>query len=172
MRNSSELIYNLDASAFISMVHDYPRDVFPGLWKDMGTLADCGRLVMFELIMKECKDPSAQDWLKEHKLMIRGFSAEINDAMLRLQSDLSGDGQFIEDPKSGKSKADPWLIALTMAESSPAGDLYLSGNHVIICHEKETKNTSGKVKIPDVCRRYGIKCLGLIDIPAIEGWSY
>jgi len=172
MRGTVNTIYCIDASAFIYVVHHLPEDNFKGVWEDMGDLVSNGRLIMPKIVRDECQDPESQNWLEVNNTIVRPFTPELNNAVFDLQSDLNKDNQFLEDPKSSKSKGDPWLIALAMAENWILSGSYASGDAVVVCHEEFTRNPTGKVKIPDVCIRYGIECLKFTEVVRREGWKF
>ena len=172
MNDPSHLIYCIDASAFIDLIHFNQPSNYPGVWDSIAELADNGRLIMYEEVKEECKDPAIQPWLKDHNAIVRPFSLEINQSMLELQSDLDRDGQWMVDPNSNKDKADPWVVAHAMAEDKREPDLFVAGLVKVVSHERITNKKKGKVKIPDVCKRYNIECITFPELVRLEGWVF
>ncbi len=172
MNSGNNTIYCLDTSAFVDMVHEQPEDLYPGLWNCMGDLAKAGRLIMVKNAYEECKDPEAQPWLKACSCIIRPLSADVIACVSQLQSDLTDDKQFLVDPKSTKSQADPFVIALAMSENLKRGGSHSSGDVVLVHHESATNNRYGRVKIADICRRYSIQSYRMVDVVRQEKWIF
>jgi len=61
---------------------------------------------------------------------------------------------------SGKSQADPFVIALAKARDA-----------MVVTAESPTGNLRGP-KIPDVCRAEGIEWGSFVEVLKREGWSF
>jgi hypothetical protein len=61
---------------------------------------------------------------------------------------------------SGRSAADPFVIALADARSG-----------VVVSEETRTGNL-GRPRIPDVCDAMGVRCITLIQYIAEQGWIF
>lgn len=168
-----EKIYCIDASVVIDMVHDYPEWLIPGIWDAMAELADQDRLIIPKRVRDECKDDEVQQWFEDHSQMVKEFSEIQNVALTQLMADLDSDDQHLVDQDSpGKDEGDPFFIALIMAENKRLTGSYQSGPVTALCHEGASNRTRGKVKIKDVCQRYRINYLKLLDIAKNEGWRF
>lgn len=154
------------------MVHGYPILNYPGMWECMADLVADGRLIMIEQARGECKDESAQPWLDSCSTMVRKFSHEVNICINQLQKDLTTDKQYLVDPSSDKDMADPFVVALAMAENLKLSGEYHSGQVIVVANEKPAFKTRGKIKIPDVCKRYSIECIQLVDVVKRENWVF
>ena len=168
MTNSHDIVYCIDASAFIDIVQA-ARDI-PDLWEPITDLAQNGHLIMPEQVKAECKDPEGQPWLDRHNRIVRVFTEDLNDAINQLQADLDADGQWLVNPGSIKDLSDPWVVALAMSENKLLGGSYGSGRVMVVCHEKPNGAKKGKIKIPDACDRYRIPCVRLRKLLELEGW--
>lgn len=167
MRDPTDLTYCMDSSAFIDM--ERAAKHVPGLWEAVGDLADRGRLIMHKEVQGECMNEENEAWFDAHHGIVKSFSPELGEAMAQLQADLTTDGQFMVDPSSNRDKADPWVVALAMAENMRQRDLFGPAEVVVVAHEKATGTKKGKVRIPDACVRYGIRCISLRDLLENEG---
>jgi hypothetical protein len=172
VRSTPDYIYNLDTSAFLRMKEFYFEEGFPDFWEAMGDLADSGRLIMVKDARDECKDAEVQPWFRKHPSMIIKRTAEVLQCMKVLLGDLDADNQRLVDPNSDKDKADPWVIALAMAENIKHSGSYASGRTIVVGHESLTNKTEGKLKIPDVCKRYSIDYYSLPKVIRIESWKF
>ena len=67
--------------------------------------------------------------------------------------------------------ADPFIIALAIElEQSPQKTLIPSVKKRIIVTEERLRGK--RVRIPLVCKDYGIECITIIEMCRIEGWKF
>ena len=64
------------------------------------------------------------------------------------------------DARTGKSFADPWVIATAHVNSC-----------IVITGEKPTGKLD-RPKIPDVCGDMSVRCMGFVDVIRQEGWRF
>jgi hypothetical protein len=164
-----DVAYCVDSSAMVD-TERVLRDV-PDIWEPLSVLASVDRLIMPEQVATDCEgNPDTKAWLDKNKRIIRSFTEELEDALKELLADLRRDGQWLFDTGSKKDLSDPWVVALAMSENKILGGSFDSGRVVVVCHEKRTKSLKGKIRIPDACDRYGIKCIRLRELLEHEGW--
>jgi hypothetical protein len=115
----NDCVYCIDASVFIDLKH-YPSHIFE-VWSAFDHLAAAGRLITFRGIADECHDSACIEWFKRHTGIVKPFSTELNDCILRVLSDLDKMGKRMFNPSAEKDERDPFLVALALAESERAG---------------------------------------------------
>lgn len=172
MDNPLELVYCIDSSALIDLVHTYPPEIFPGLWERIGELAVGGRLLTVKQVRGECQDKELVAWFKNHGNIIVRISARLLENVTRISADLYAADQWLVDPSSDRDAADPYVVALALSENESDDPRVFPRKAVVVQHEKPTKNRRGRVKIPDVCGRYGLECLSLVEMVRSEGWHF
>ena len=149
------LKYIIDTCSLTTLQRVYPVDVFPGAWALMDKLADAGVVGSIEEVFEELKsqDDGLSKWAKQHKTMFLPLDENIQ---IHASKILSTHTNLI-DLKKRKSGADPFVIAAAITTSS-----------AVVTEEKPSGGPQ-KVKIPDVCKAYGIQCVTLLAMLRAEG---
>jgi hypothetical protein len=150
--------YSIDTSSLVgAWRRAYPPDLLPRLWDhDLPTLIASGdlRASMEVKIELERQDDELLAWTAECGELFIEVDEPVQDAvrgiMLR-HPDLI-------NPNTGRSGADPFIIALARANGS------------IVVTEEKARPT--KPRIPDVCASFGIECINILDLLRREGWTY
>ena len=65
------------------------------------------------------------------------------------------------DNRTGRSGADPWVIALAM----------ITQNCVIVTEENPT-HSNNRPKIPDVCDHFNLQCIKIVELIERENWVF
>jgi len=100
-------------------------------------------------VFDEVKDEGIRKWLKEKKL-----TSSIQVPVDQIdQNKVRALVPRLVDPITGKSSADPWVIALAQSFQ----------NCAVVTQEKFSSNEN-KPKIPDVCQDLGIECIELATL--------
>lgn len=152
--------YSIDTSSLMQgWQRAYPPQLFPRLWAAVDELIECGRLkatieVYYEL---QRKHDELAEWAKGRK---NNLFVEIDDDLQRALSKLMASHPRLVDTKTGKSGADPFVVAL--AQITP--------NCLVVSDEQGGSSTSPK--IPTVCQSLGIKCVTILQMIEREGWSF
>lgn len=153
-----DYVYCIDTSALIDLKKIYPRDIFPSLWDNIEKLITQGRIIAPREVLKELKQYGDKNdellkWARKHKKM---FKAVDSAQLQRLQEILNNYPAFVDANKIGPH-ADPLVVSLA-----------LSANCSVITQESKTKPN----RIPDICKKYNIKCLSLIEFFTERGWKF
>jgi len=152
-------LYVFDTSAFIEAWWEtYPPANFPGLWEEIDTLVDAGNLIAPEEVLHELKsgDDDLHDWVKQRSDRI--VVPTSRDLMLKVTAILA-DHPTLTKPGTGRSAADPFVIALAALRGCPVVT-------------KELGGSATKPRIPFVCDQSGIDCLRFLDVIRNEGWTF
>ncbi len=157
--------YLLDSNIFITSEHHIPQDIFAGFWRELGRTLESGAAVLHKTVLDELarrKDPLTA-WLKD----LDGVEAmPPGEATLEKYLEVCewarGQGyephalrEFEDD-----SRADAWLCAEALASGL-----------TLVTYETPS-NSKRKVKIPDVCRGAGARCIGGFDFMRAQGFRF
>lgn len=151
--------YCIDTSALMdAWVRWYPISLFPSLWQKMDALAGEGGLVSCEEVLRELerKEDQLLEWAKERKYMFLPLTDEVQEAARRVLEEFEN----LIDSRSGKSYADPFVIATAMITET-----------IVVTGEKGTGSLK-RPKIPDVCRHFNVPYMTVPEMIAHEGWSF
>ena len=139
----------------------YPMDNFPALWTKIEDLIRSDRLKMSEPVYDEAmRGEVLRNWCREKELkpfLLSRVDESVQNAFRRIQSDYPN----LMHVETGKSLADPWVIALAME--------YRRG--VVVTEEQPTGNLRGP-RIPDVCKDLGIECISIAGLVSRENWVF
>lgn len=152
--------YSIDTSSLLqAWQRAYPPQLFPRLWSAIDELIEAGRLVATIEVYYELqrKSDEVAQWAKGRK---SDLFVDIDDKLQAALSRLMSDHPRLVDTKTGKSGADPFVIAL--AQITPGC--------VVVSDEQGGSATSPK--IPTVCQAVGIECLTILQLIEREGWTF
>jgi hypothetical protein len=158
--------YIIDSCSLIDLNRHNPIDVFPSLWGKISILIDSEMMISHIEVFNEItqKDDTLTNWLKKHKKMFKEFSqkqAEIVKEILKQYP------SFVK--KDTSFDADPWLIALAKEVQDDPQKTLFNVKRLIVTEESLAGN---KVKIPFVCKSFGIECINRIEMFRQEGWKF
>ncbi len=156
---ASDTVYCIDSSSLMQLERLMPVDIVPGLWDDLGELAETGRFVshreVFDEIQRGC-DFLVQ-WTKVHREMFinhtpeqAGYVAEI----VRKFPNLSG------AHKLSPYEADAWVIALSLC----------NGRKWTVVTEESAKPE--RRRIPTACRVFDVPSINGFELLRGENWQY
>ena len=147
--------YIVDTSSFTSLQRTYPRDVFPGAWTLVDRLSRSGVLLSVEDVLEELKgqDDEVFKWAKKNKSMF----LPLDEAIQKEARKILAQRPNLVDLKRRKSGADPFVIAAAAVHSC-----------AVVTEEKPSGGPP-KVKIPDVCKLFGVRCVTVLDMLRDEG---
>lgn len=157
--------YVIDTCSLIKLREDYPVDVFSVVWDTLTTMAKDGVVVSSSEVLDELKDTEIKedkvlDWAEKNKSIFLPLDGFIQQKALEILSVFEG----LVDLKKKKSSADAFVVATAMIYSC-----------AVVTDERPTNNsnTSGhRVKIPDVCKHYKVRCLPLVEMLRLENIQY
>jgi len=151
-------VYSVDSSA---LIHGWRRVYrpknFASVWARFDALIDEGRLRSSIEVYNELekKDDELFKWCKDRK---EKMFVEIDDDIQGHVRRIMTAYPRLVDTSKGRSGADPFVIALAAA-ANPIMTVV-------------TEEHPGKTKIPDVCKKEGIKFRNLADLIEQEGWKF
>jgi predicted nucleic acid-binding protein len=133
--------------------------MFPTLWAKMDALIAEGRLISSEEVFQELERKEGDTlhaWAKERHDI---FLPLDQDIQLRASRIMASHSRLV-DGRTGKSFADPWVIATADAHRC-----------TVVTGEKAT-GKADRPKIPDVCRHMRISCISFVDLIREERWRF
>jgi hypothetical protein len=151
--------YCIDSSGLLDgWRRHYPPDIVPDLPDLLHELVVQGRFLIPEDVAKELakKDDDLNSWVKVQKDGIVPLDEEIQDIALEILARF----QRLIDTRSGRSGADPFLIATAKVRDA----MVITG--------EDFANSLEKPKIPDVCRALNVPCGKFIDMIREEKWVF
>ena len=151
--------YVLDTSALIAAwVRLYPPEHFPNFWANLDRMAQQGRVLVPEEVLKELmkKQDDLLQWVKDREQRVLVHTTRA--VMCRVREILR---QYpgLTQPNTGRGKAGPFVIATA-----------LQLDLTVVTDEKG--GSAHKPKIPYVCKVLGVECLTVLDIIQREQWVF
>lgn len=142
--------YIVDTSSLTQMRRTYPKDVFPGAWDKLDSLAESGILLSVENVHEELKsqDDIVSEWAEKFSHIFLPLDEAIQ---IKVRAILKSHKNLV-DLKKIKSEADPFVVATAI----------LKGCTVVT--EEKPSGGPNKSKIPDVCKAYGVECIPIIEM--------
>jgi len=159
--------YIIDSCSLVDLNRHNPIDIFPSLWKKIGELIKSEMMISHIEVFNEItqQDDKLTEWLKDYKQMFKGFSKKQADVVKKI---LSKYPSFVK--KDSRYDADPWLVALAKEiQDNPQKNLFYSIKRLVVTEESMKGN---KVKVPFVCKEFGIDCINRIEMIRHEGWKF
>ena len=159
--------YIIDSCSLIDLNRHNPIDVFPSLWEKIGELIDSNMMISHIQVFNEItqQDDNLTEWLKKYKKMFKNVTqrqAELVSEILKKYP------SFVKIYK--QYDADPWLIALAReVQENPQQNLFFNVKRLVVTEESLRGN---KIKIPFVCKEFGIDCVNRVEMFRQEGWKF
>jgi len=156
------MVYILDTCSFIVLGHYFPER-FPSLWRRLDELVSEGRLVSVREVRHELDTQATKtfliDWIASNRaifLVPGGEEAEFVKTIFSIP-------QFQQLVRrknilTGRPVADPFIIASARVQ-----------NGCVVTEENDTVNA---VRIPSICKHFGIHCTNLEGMMEREGWRF
>lgn len=159
-------VYVVDTNVWIDLVPFRPS-VFPTLWERIQGLADDGRLLIPEEVIRELL-PSQQhtcEWLRQRPELMRptadswDVAREVADRFPQLVN--------LAKPRGS---ADPFVAALGIEETARQGGMLFGNDVVVVTNERS--HLPGRAAIPDACDAFGIDWVDMYGWFEREGWEF
>jgi len=158
--------YCLDTSVYIQAHRTYYAfDLAPGFWVALEKLATDGVIIspiaVHTELVKGKDDLSTWAKSQNSKLFIDPDN-NVNLALSQIANFTNSryaDAHWIRDFLSG---ADPWVIAQAKAHNLTV--VTMEGHKTTEEMDKSSKLIRGKIKIPNMCDHFGVKCITTFDL--------
>lgn len=160
-------IYIADTSALVDLRRDYPLRTFGPLWQRFADLAGVGRMIAPEEVRYELAD--REDELKAWATSLPRFFYPTDGPLLARLADVLRDTP--DSLQIGRLyDADPWVVALAL-ELREAEAQKLFGQEVVILTHETSADPQKRPHIPDVARKYQLRCVRLRHVFEVEPWE-
>jgi hypothetical protein len=162
--SASQAIYCIDTSALIDLGRRYPPKVFGALWREIERLINRSRLIAPREVLRELKrgDDEMYKWARKHDQMF----VELDGEQMAIVREIQGAFPRWVDHEADAPIADPFVIALARKQTL----LNAVAPRVVVSHENP--GGPGATKIPNVCERYAIEHIQLVELFTREGWTF
>ncbi len=160
------IIYIIDTSSLIALNRHNPRDVYPGVWQEMGTLIDSKRLFAPREVFEESSrlDDSLAEWTKtQMKMFIEPTLKQIEivkEILRKYPSIIKLDKRYA---------ADPWVIALAIEMIKSPQKALVEVKRIVVTEEKLRGE---RIRIPFICQEYMVDAIDIIEMFRMEGWKF
>lgn len=151
--------YLLDANVLITAYRfNYPMDVVPTFWEKLLEKGKEGTFALIDFIIEEVyvKEDLLKEWVKNNLDYIEILESNdpnvINSYQLLMEY-VNNNNHYKQSAKDEyASSADSWLLAHAHAN-----------NYIIVTQETYDPNIKIRVKIPNICHKFGISYITTID---------
>lgn len=150
--------YIIDTSSLLSQKHDrgYRRSVFKGQWEKTDEYIANQIIVTCAEVESEIEDKEVIKHFNKLCPVVLPIDYDIQDNVRKIVTENPKMIEFTANGK-GSSSGDAFLIATAMKY-----------NLIVITQE----NTSSSRKIPQICQKYGIETISIIDLWEREDWIF
>jgi hypothetical protein len=153
--------YIVDANILIQAYRKYyPMDVFCGFWDKVKHLADSNSIISIDKVKDEV-------WLNKDALT-RWCRNQLSDDFFVKSSAFIGEYAHVIKTVSGLGKYTPNAMSEfadeTVADAFLIATALSSTNNYVLVSEEVPTNSIKKVKIPDVCNLFGVRCINTVDM--------
>ncbi|ADZ91070.1 DUF4411 family protein [Marinomonas mediterranea] len=165
------MLYLLDANIYIQAQGSYyDMDFCPGFWAFLDKSYKSGQITSIKQVQKELKQPkpakarAGETQKQEDKLSL--WVKERDEHFIDDEDDLTQNcfvevvEYLMDQPHLNEANrdsfldgADPWIISKAMSIKE------LGGEVAVVTHEKLVAENSTKVKVPNVCKHFGIEVI-------------
>lgn len=156
--------YVLDTGFFIFARRLYPS-VFPSFWKDLDEAVKKGIVSPVHAVMQEIESYRGEqghllEWIRTNGHIFT-LPSEEEQEKIKAMIYYYPDSHIDKKIKNYHYWADVWLIA-------KAWHL----NATLVTTEKSGKDRNQEAKIPYICDKLGIRCIGIEEFMLEMGWRY
>lgn len=152
-------LYSFDTSSLLNGRRDLlPPGTFPTLWERVEAMVASGEVRCVDLVLEElaAREDQVHQWARTQRELFVPLSQDVQLAVREVLKE----HQRILGIGSGRSGADPFVIALAMARGG-----------VVVTEETPSRNLT-KPKIPDVCTALGVPQMNLLGFVQKQGWVF
>lgn len=157
-------LHCVDTSSFIEL-KKYPRDLFGPLWDFLEEIISAERLIAPREVLRELEkgDDEIFKWAETQKAAFIDLSPELGSILSELLRDVPELASAMT-LRPGPY-ADPVLVALALMRVR-------AGTADCVVVSQERLAGTGSFKIPNLCSKYGINCMPLLDMVRLEGLKF
>ena len=154
--------YCLDTNVFIQAWNEYYAiDFFPDYWESLDKFAQQGAIFATEEVKKEIEatDDALKDWLSPRPYFFKSIDETVQECLTKVFKDPKH--HRLVDSITGRSKADPWVIAHALAEEA-----------IVVTKEEFAPPETPRIRIPNVCEALGVEWINDYELIRQLGLSF
>jgi len=139
--------YCLDTNVLIQAWNTYySMDLAPKYWGILDEMAQAGTVFCTHEVKREIEkvDDELNKWTKQRDYLFRDITEDVQQHV----RDVLKTFPRLVDTTKDRSMADPWVIAHALAETA-----------TVVTKEMITPAGSKRIKIPDVCHTFKVRCI-------------
>ena len=154
----TDRVYVPDTNVLVAAYHHYyAPDICPGFWDSLLHHMVSGRLLIIDRVFEEIISPTALvQWTERATGDSYATTATqpIADAYRQLIDWVQDNPQFTPAARANFARiADGWLAAYAMANGT-----------VVVTNEVSAPQSQSSVKLPDLCRQFGVPCVNTFEM--------
>jgi hypothetical protein len=146
----------LDANTYIEAKNTYySMDFCPAYWSWLDQQFAAGVAGSIDMIGRELKDGNDElaIWVKARNgQFIANDDDATQTAFVHIIDYVMTQNFNPANRDNFLAKADPWLIAKAMSTGA-----------VVVTHESTVSDATKKVKVPNICKQFGVKCINTFE---------
>ena len=128
-----------------------------------------GNIISHQYVLKEIMPNTSKpdilgEWVKDKTSIFK----KITQRQIELVTEILEKFPGLIDYKKEKDEADPWIIAVAKEEMENK-DLFSEEREIILVSKESTRSS---IKIPAVCREFGVNHKTLFEFFQDMGWSF
>ena len=156
------MIYIFDTNSLASLKHIYPAR-FPTFWQDFEGLVRAGEVLSVREVYRELEvwdiNPHIRIWMADHKGIFLPPTQEETDFVSEIFK-VPSFRALVDQQKilRGGPVANPFLIASAKINSG--------------CVVTEESQREKIIRIPNVCKHFGVSCCNFEGFLESNGWEY
>ena len=175
LASKAPVVYLIDTSAIIDARDLHyrfgPRQPF---WLWLARQIDVGKVVVIEQVCDEIAvgNDELAEWIagfaEQARIEPPSYPSHLREMEEWILANYPKDAYrlFTDVSKRGRKSADPYLISHALHQREQGLE-----EHAVVTQEVPSF-PGGKVKIPDVCRRFGVRCITLSEMLAEAGVDF
>ncbi|PVZ68217.1 DUF4411 family protein [Pelagibaculum spongiae] len=144
--------YLLDANTYIQAKNQYyGMDICPAYWQWLDEQFQKGAVCSVNMIGRELRDGNDElaNWAKERpEHFIENDDPTTQEIFAEIVQNVMSKDYTPANRDNFLAKADPWIIAKAK-----------SINAAVVTHESSLSHSTKKVKVPNVCRQFDVRCI-------------
>ena len=166
MTNARQVRYLPDANVLMTAFHHYYSPaLFPGFWHFLSHHFAEGNLVMIDRVCDEILYPSELvSWVVQavDDPVASTATQQVVDAYVQLMDWVQDNPQFNPSAREDFARsADGWLVAYAMVHGA-----------IVVTNEVSAPESRSKVKLPDLCHRFHVRCINTFEMLRELGASF
>lgn len=141
--------YCLDTNAFIEPWNKYYSiESSPEYWQILDELAQKNIVFCTDQVKREIErnDDNLKEWLSKRSYFVKDETEKVQINVRKILAKFP----HLISVGANRSMADPWVIAHAMSESATVVSKEIAVN---------PKQKTNKIKIPDVCKEFDVRCI-------------